>query len=289
MKLTTVLLALALTTGCGKKKDAPAHGDPTCEVQAPRYAKVFSDALVKEIQLPADKVQPVIAAATESCKADGWTEKTLGCMGIAKDELLETCMSMNPPEVQKKFEERVKTVIRGKPAAPATAEAQMWELGDELALATLGQWGGAPRDAIDGAFETARQLADSALGVKLEPLPAPNANKAKTGADGFSYLLDGAGKTLAKAAYEKLGKPAGASLELAIKLEMLIALYTDDPADKMGTGMIKPITGLAGDAKLPAALYGPLVAKLEAHAPKSDVTSAIETFQAGAEAALARK
>jgi hypothetical protein len=152
---------------------------------------------------------------------------------------------------------------------PTSREGEMYMLGMKLAQAAMVN-GRTDADLVDRTFHAAQVIADITLKEKLEPLPAPTHKSAEDGAAGLHYLLDGEGKTLARAIDTQFGATASATYELALKINMLPTLYVDDPKDTMADTMADVFTRLGHTAKLDKEL-APLVDKLKARAPMNDV------------------
>jgi hypothetical protein len=153
---------------------------------------------------------------------------------------------------------------------PTSREGQMFFLGQKLAQAAMVN-GRAKPDVVARTFEAASTIADITLHQPLEPLPAVTGNRASDGAAGMAYLLRYQGRSLGDKIATDFGETSAATYELAVKINMLPMLYTGDPQDKMGDTMAQVFRRLAARAKLPDSAMGPIIAKLEARAPMSEV------------------
>jgi hypothetical protein len=154
---------------------------------------------------------------------------------------------------------------------PTSREGQMYLLGQKLAQAAMVNGRAAP-DLVERTFKAAGTVADITLQTKLAPLPEVTGDRAKDGAAGMHYLLNGQGKELGEKIATDFGDTSVAAYELAIKVNMLPMLYIDDPKDTMGDTMAEVFTRLATKAKLPDSAMGPIVAKMKARAPMKEVT-----------------
>ena len=154
---------------------------------------------------------------------------------------------------------------------PTSREGQMYLLGQKLAQAAMVNGRAAP-DLVARTFKAASTVADITLKTKLAPLPEPTGDSAKDGAAGLHYLLNGQGKELGEKIADEFGDASVAAYELALKVNMIPVLYIDDPKDKMADGLADVFTRLATKAKLPDSAMGPMIAKLRARAPMSEVT-----------------
>jgi hypothetical protein len=159
----------------------------------------------------------------------------------------------------------------GRNKIPETREGQSFLLGQELALAAVGQANGAKPATVADSFHKASVMADILLEMKLDPLPAPTGEFASDGADVMHYLLDGPGRAVGAKIHADFGESSGAAYELAVKLTMLALLYIDDPADPMPDTLAEVLGRLGAQAKLPPEVLAPLIAKLKARAPTSEV------------------
>ena len=157
---------------------------------------------------------------------------------------------------------------------PTSREGQMFLLGVKLAQAAMTN-GRADAGVTARTFNVAKTVVDVTLHQPLEPLPAATGDGAKDGAAGMAYLLDGPGKALGAKIATDFGDSAVACYELGVKLNMLPMLYIDDPKDSMGDTMADVFGRLATKAKLPPDAMGPIIGKLEARAPMSEVTDLV--------------
>lgn len=152
---------------------------------------------------------------------------------------------------------------------PTSREGQMYMLGMKLAQAAMVN-GRVDPDVVDRTFHAASVIADITLKAKLEPLPALTHKSVDDGAAALHYLLAGEGKVLARDIETQFGPTASAMYELALKINMLPTLYVDDPKDTMADTIAEVLTRLGKSTKLDAEL-APLIAKLKARAPITDV------------------
>lgn len=159
----------------------------------------------------------------------------------------------------------------GRNRVPETREGQSFMLGQELALAAVGQANGAKPSTVADSFHNATVMADILLSMKLDPLPKPTGEFASDGAEMLHYLLDGPGRAVGEKIHADFGESSGAAYELAVKLTMLGILYIDDPADPMPDTLAEVIGKLGAKAKLPPEVLEPLIAKMKARAPTSEV------------------
>lgn len=153
---------------------------------------------------------------------------------------------------------------------PTSREGQMYLLGQKLSQAAMVNGRAAP-DVVARTFKAAGTVANITLQTKLQPLPAVTGDKAKDGAAGMHYLLKEQGAALGKKIATDFGEASAATYELALKVNMLPMLYIDDPKDKMADTLAEVFGRLAKRAKLPDSAMGPIIAKLEARAPMSEV------------------
>ena len=154
---------------------------------------------------------------------------------------------------------------------PTSREGQMYLLGQKLSQAAMVNGRAAP-DVVARTFKAAGTVADITLKTKLAPLPEVTGDRAKDGAAGMHYLLNGQGKELGQQIAADFGEASAATYELAVKINMLPMLYIDDPKDSMGDTMADVFGRLATKAKLPESAMGPIIAKLKARAPMNEVT-----------------
>ena len=154
---------------------------------------------------------------------------------------------------------------------PTSREGQMYLLGQKLSQAAMVNGRAAP-DLVARTFKAAGTVADITLQTKLSPLPEVTGDRAKDGAAGMHYLLNGQGKELGEKIAADFGETSVAAYELAVKVNMLPMLYIDDPKDKMGDTMAEVFARLATKAKLPDSAMGPIIAKMKARAPMDEVT-----------------
>ncbi len=154
---------------------------------------------------------------------------------------------------------------------PTSREGQMYLLGQKLAQAAMVNGRAAP-DVVDRTFKSANTIADITLKQQLAPLPPVTGDRAEDGAAGMGYLLNGPGKQLGAKIETDFGDTSAATYELALKINMLPMLYIDDPKDTMGDLMADQFGRLATRAKLPETALSPIIAKLRARAPISEVT-----------------
>ena len=157
---------------------------------------------------------------------------------------------------------------------PTSREGQMFLLGVKVAQAAMIN-GRADKDLVARTFGAAKTIADITLQHKLGELPAPTGDRAKDGAAGLHYLLNGPGKELGSKISTDFGTSAVACYEMAIKLNMLPVVYIGDPKDTMGDTMAGVLERLSTDAKLPPTALGPMIAKLKARAPGKEVTDMV--------------
>jgi len=154
---------------------------------------------------------------------------------------------------------------------PTSREGQMYLLGQKLSQAAMVNGRAAP-DVVARTFKAANTVADITLQTTLAPLPEVTGDRAKDGAAGMHYLLNGQGKELGQKIATDFGDASAATYELAVKINMLPMLYIDDPKDTMGDTMADVFGRLATKAKLPDSALGPIIAKLKARAPMKEVT-----------------
>ena len=154
---------------------------------------------------------------------------------------------------------------------PTSREGQMFLLGQKLAQAAMVNGRAAP-DVVARTFKAASTVANITLKTKLEPLPALTGDKAKDGAAGMAYLLNGPGKALGEQISTEFTPASAATYELAVKLNMLPMLYIDDPKDKMADTMAEVLGHLASAAKVDSAV-APLITKLKARAPMDEIST----------------
>lgn len=159
----------------------------------------------------------------------------------------------------------------GRDKVPETREGQSFMLGQELALAAIGQANGARPATVADSFHNASVMADILLEMTLDPLPRPTGEFAEDGAAILHYLLDGPGRAVGEKVHADFGESSGAAYELAVKLTMLGILYTDDPADTMADSLAEVLGKLGAQAKLPPEVLEPLITKMKARAPTSEV------------------
>jgi hypothetical protein len=159
----------------------------------------------------------------------------------------------------------------GRSKVPETREGQSFMLGQEIALAAIGQANGAKPATVSDSFHNASVMADILLEMKLDPLPKPTGDFAEDGAASLHYLLDGPGRAVGEKVHADFGESSGAAYELAVKLTMLGILYTDDPADTMADSLAEVLGRLGTTAKLPPEVLEPLITKMKARAPTSEV------------------
>ena len=156
---------------------------------------------------------------------------------------------------------------------PTSREGQMFLLGVKLSQAALVN-GRVDPAVVDRTFHAASKIAEITLHRNLAPLPTPTGKTASDTADALHYLLQGEGQAIAKQVGQDFGKTSESCLELAVKLNMVTSLYIDDPKDTMADSLATTIGKLATETKLEADL-APLLAKIKARAPTSQVTDMV--------------
>jgi hypothetical protein len=175
----------------------------------------------------------------------------------------------------------------GEPAAqpaPPAAEPQRntrrlaWLLGSKLSLAALANDRGAPAEEVAKWFDQSQSLAQM-LGTSAAELP-PRLTSSETGGSpdrALDYLF-GEGRTLGRSLAERHGDQHAALFELAVKSNVLLALYRPD-APIVGT-LAGAIRQAGKRASLPAELWRPLLDEVDRGAPAADVQDAVFSLHA---------
>jgi hypothetical protein len=163
------------------------------------------------------------------------------------------------------------------PTAPPAARRPStrriaWLLGSKWSLAALARDHGAPSDEVEKWFDQSRSLA-RALGVSLPTLPAPaESDSGQTAEDtSLNYLFD-AGQQVGRELARRYGPDHAALVELAVKSNILLAIYQPGMST---TEAVSAIARAGGQAGLPDQLYQPLLDALTKGAPPTDVSQAV--------------
>ena len=168
-----------------------------------------------------------------------------------------------------------------QPAPPPMADPQSntrrlaWLLGSKLSLAALKRDRGAADDGVAKLFDESQMLAKM-LGTSASELPPRTAStEAGRSFDQALNYLFSEGRTIGRGLAERQGADHAALFELAVKTNVLLALYRPD-APIVGTlaGAIRQAGQRAG---LPAKLLQPLLEQLDRGAPATDVQNAVFT------------
>ena len=154
---------------------------------------------------------------------------------------------------------------------PTSREGQMFLLGEKLSQAAMLNGLGSP-DLVARTYKAASLVAKVTLKTELAPLPVPTGDNARDGAAGMHYLLKQQGADLGRQISTSFGETSAATYELAVKINMLPRLYTDDPAHKMADTMADVFARVSARAKLPPSAMAPIIAKLKARAPVKEVS-----------------
>ena len=102
--LSTILVCLGACFSTESKKSSEAAD---CETQGNRYGNIMGEALAKQKTILAIYVNDIEMLMVTACKEDGWPERSLGCMSVAKDNQIEACIAGMGDEISKKIDERV--------------------------------------------------------------------------------------------------------------------------------------------------------------------------------------
>jgi len=159
-----------------------------------------------------------------------------------------------------------------KPQAGRNTRRMAWLLGSKLSLAALANEHGAPADEVAKWFDQSQTLAKM-LGTSAAALPTP----AKAGNEAapsnqpdqaLGYLFT-QGQQIGQDLARKYGVEQAALFELAVKSNILLALYK--PGEVV-VDMLSAAIRQAGErAKLPVELYQPLLDALAQTAPAVEV------------------
>ncbi len=160
-----------------------------------------------------------------------------------------------------------------------------WLLGSKWSLAALAADRGAPQSEVDKWFNQAQALA-RALGLTLPPLPEQDryAADAPSNHAALDYLFQH-GQQVGRELLDRYGPDHAALLEMAVKSNMLLALYVPGSAD--ADAVSAAIAGAGRRAGLPAELYQPLLTELGDGASKADVSRAVFRLHAAVDQYLA--
>ena len=166
-----------------------------------------------------------------------------------------------------------------QPAPPPMTDPQSntrrlaWLLGSKLSLAALKRDRGAADEDVAKLFEQSQALA-RLLGTSAGELPSrTSSDTAGTSADQALNYLFGEGRTIGRSLAERQGDDHAALFELAVKSNVLLALYRPE-APIVGT-LSGAIRQTSQRAKLPPELSQPLLDKLERGAPAVEVQEAV--------------
>jgi hypothetical protein len=148
-----------------------------------------------------------------------------------------------------------------------------WLLGSKLSLAALANEHGAPADQVQKLFGQSNALAKK-LNIPLKALPArPAPAAARPANDAALDYLFSEGQEVGSALAKGQGADHAALFEVAVKSNILLALYKPDSPT---TQAIAAAIERAGErAKLPSTLWQPLLDALAAKSTLVDVRKAV--------------
>lgn len=149
-----------------------------------------------------------------------------------------------------------------------------WELGNKLSLAALLYDMNGTENS--DSMKTAKALA-AKMDAQVPPLPPKTGTKAKDSAAIIYYLLNDAGKSIIGKIKEKHGPEHGQLFEMSLKSNLLLMLY--GPGEKDALAISGVIKRNGARLNLPAALWQPVVDKVEAAAPYGQVKDAVFKMQ----------
>lgn len=159
------------------------------------------------------------------------------------------------------------SVQSGPPTLSST-----WTLGSRLSLAAVLYDANAPAETVDKWFTNARTLG-LLMGVTVPPLPTRTEDKVKDSATVLAYILNVVGQPTIKMLGEKYTEGHARVFELAIKSNLLLMLYV--PGDSLTQTIAEVIERNATFARLPAALWKPVIDLVRKGGTFNDVKEAV--------------
>jgi TPR repeat protein len=167
------------------------------------------------------------------------------------------------------------------PAPPASRSLKpmIWALGHNLAFAgLLNTMTDKPNAARlrDDAFAKAQTIG-RALDLPIAVLPAATGQERNSAS--MDYLLRGPVQEIAREIKTRYGTDHAALFELALHTDLLMTLYI--PGDDYARSLKTAILQLGPASGLPPSLWTPLAAKIDAAAPRAEVTAAAKAMTEG--------
>jgi hypothetical protein len=225
--------------------------------------------------------EPPVAATVE--ETDEWPLEEESANELDADELFgelegEGDLTEDAPAERSQPLPDVEPSMPRESTRPAAEQQQntrrmAWLLGSKLSLAVLKNDRAGPTDEIAKLFEQSQMLAEM-LGTTIGDLPPPPAaDKPRQPFDRALDYLVSEGRTIGLSLAEQQGDDHAALFELAMKTNVLLALYRPD-APIVGT-LAGAIRQSSKRANLPAELWRPLLGKLDRGAPAAEVHDAV--------------
>jgi hypothetical protein len=148
-----------------------------------------------------------------------------------------------------------------------------WLLGSKLSLAAFQNDRGAPAHEVTKWFDQSRSLAQQ-LGVSVGDFPARSdaSGTGGTPSQALDYLFD-EGRKIGRTLALRHGDVAAALFELAVKSNVLLALY--QPGAPIAGALAEAIRQSSERARLPAELTQPLLDQLASGATAAEVQDAV--------------
>jgi len=148
-----------------------------------------------------------------------------------------------------------------------------WHLGSRLSLAVLANDRRLAAKNVPIWYEDA-QAAAKLLGTSVSELPEPASadDQSLISQQAFDYLVPKA-KPIGRELAQRYGDEEAALFEIAVKSNILLLMYTPDA--QAGSLVSAAIAQASPKAKLPDALWKPLVEALNSQAPQADVRAAV--------------
>jgi hypothetical protein len=156
-----------------------------------------------------------------------------------------------------------------------------WLLGNKLSLSALANDRGGADDETAKLFSQARTLAEM-LDTTVDDLPpARAATPGSTNFDRALQYLFAQGQSIGRVLATKYGDDHAALFELAVKSNILLALYR--PRTSVTGALSSAIEQAGGRSGLPVKLWQPLMDAMANNAPAEDVRQAVYRLHADAD------
>ena len=157
-------------------------------------------------------------------------------------------------------------------SSPNTTRFLSWMLGSRVSLAALAYSQGAPEQLAKEMLAQVQPAAE-ALGTWIPPFPARTGDSARDTAAILRYLLD---NPMIKELNLRYPADHVALFEVSVKSNLLQLIYV--PGDDLGVSLATAVSQRSATARLPEALWNPVVNAVSQRASSAIVTAAVRSM-----------